>query len=62
MSPWFFLKMSRLARNPPSRKRIILWAVVLIAAFGLFAVERFIGWPEWATVNTWNGRFGGGLR
>jgi len=60
MSPWFFVRMSRLVRNPPSKERIILVAVVLGIAATLFIVERYIGWPEWATVNNWNGRFGGG--
>ncbi len=60
MSPWFFVKMSRLVRNPPSRKMIILWAVVIGAALTLAGIEKFIGWPDWMTVNQWGGRFGGG--
>ncbi|MCI2398343.1 hypothetical protein [Aliiroseovarius subalbicans] len=42
--------MSRWARNPPSEKRVKRFFVVLGLCLLLLGIERFIGWPEWATV------------
>jgi hypothetical protein len=46
-----FLKMARWARNPPSEDRVKLYAAILIATLALFAVEYFVGWPDWMQVN-----------
>lgn len=45
----FFLRMSNWARNPPSAKRVkmVLWVIGFCLA--LYAIERWIGWPDWLT-------------
>ncbi|MGL4310006.1 MAG: hypothetical protein ACRCSU_05920 [Paracoccaceae bacterium] len=45
------LRMSKWARNPPSRRQVIIGAIAIGGALLLAGVEYFIGWPEWATVN-----------
>ncbi|MEP2530529.1 hypothetical protein [Shimia sp.] len=46
-----YLRMARWARNPPSEKRIKMVAAIIVACLALFAVERFVGWPDWMTPN-----------
>jgi len=46
-----FLRMSKWARNPPGEKRVKLVLAVIVLCLALFAIERFIGWPNWAVVN-----------
>ncbi|WP_204115185.1 hypothetical protein [Shimia biformata] len=41
-----FLRMARWGRNPPSEKRVALVFAVILICLGIFAVERFLGWPE----------------
>jgi hypothetical protein len=43
--------MAKWARHPPSWRRVVLVLSVIAACLGLFAVERFVSWPEWLTVN-----------
>ena len=45
------MRMARWARNPPSEKRVILVFVVIALCLALVAVEKWIGWPAWPTVN-----------
>jgi len=47
----WFLRASRWARNPPSAARVKLVFAVIALALLLFAIERWIGWPEWLSVN-----------
>lgn len=47
----WFLRMSMWARNPPSANRVKLVIGVIVLCLLLLAVERFIGWPDWATPN-----------
>ena len=42
-----FLRMARWARHPPSTRRVVIFLTVLAVCLMLFAVERFIGWPDW---------------
>ncbi len=51
MNPRILVRMARWARNPPSEKRVIFGLAVIAAAFALFAIERWIGWPEWLQVD-----------
>ena len=37
-------------RHPPSRRHLRILAVVALGFVMLLAVERFIGWPDWARV------------
>lgn len=42
----WLMRLSRLARHPPSRTRLILYAVVALACIGLWAAERYGLLPE----------------
>ena len=46
MNPRHFLRMSKWARHPPSSRRVKLLLAVIAACLALYAVERWIGWPE----------------
>lgn len=43
MNPRHFLKMAQWVRNPPSRQRQILIAVVLGLCFLVYGIERIFG-------------------
>jgi len=49
MNPFWLLRMSRWARNPPSAKRVVFVLAVVAFCLALFAIEKFIGWPDWLT-------------
>lgn len=51
----WLLMMQRWVRNPPPMWKVILVAFVIALCFVLFAVERYVGWPDWLTT-------GGGAR
>ncbi len=42
----WFLRMTLWARRPPSKKRRQLVFGVLVICALLFAIERWIGWPD----------------
>ncbi|MBT0956952.1 hypothetical protein IV417_06110 [Alphaproteobacteria bacterium KMM 3653] len=42
---WLF-RMKRWAQNPPSTSRVIMVLSIVAICLVLFAIERFIGWPE----------------
>ncbi len=53
---WFF-RMSRWGRNPPARRTVILYFLVIAICLMLFGLERLFGWPDWLTMdNTPRGR------
>ncbi|NKE44210.1 hypothetical protein HB662_05440 [Roseomonas frigidaquae] len=43
------IRMAQWLRHPPSRRTVQIIIVVLVVATALVLVERFIGWPDWAT-------------
>lgn len=51
MNPLWFLRMSKWARNSPSAKRVKLVITAIALCLILVAIEKFIGWPDWLTVN-----------
>jgi len=51
VNPIWLMRMARWVRRPPSWRRVILVLSVIAACFALFAIERFVGWPDWLTVN-----------
>ena len=42
--------MARLARNPPSAARVKLVLGILVFIAVLYLIERYIGWPDFLTV------------
>lgn len=51
MNPIWFLRMTRWARNPPSWQKVMLVLAVIGVCLALYAVERWIGWPEWLSAD-----------
>ncbi len=47
---WLF-KMARWAQNPPSEKRVIFVVSILAVCLCVVAIEMFIGWPEWLSLD-----------
>ncbi len=45
------LHMARWVRNPTSAARVKLVLAVIALCLGLYAVERWIGWPEGLSVD-----------
>ncbi|MDQ7071545.1 MAG: hypothetical protein Q9M48_12555 [Rhodobacterales bacterium] len=46
MNPRHLLRMARWARNPASAKRVRLVFGIVGICVALYAVERFLGWPD----------------
>lgn len=46
---WLF-RMARWARNPPSAARVKLVLAVIGVCLVLYAVEVFVGWPDWLSM------------
>jgi len=44
------IRLAQWFRNPPSRRMVIVMAVTIGFCVALVLVERFIGWPSWATM------------
>lgn len=47
----WLIRMSQWARNPPSMRRVMLWATIIAICLAVFGLERFGLWPEWMTVS-----------
>ncbi len=50
MNPRWLLRAKRLAQRPPSWGRVKLVFAIIAVCVAVFLIERYIGWPEWATV------------
>lgn len=44
------IRLAQWFRHPPSRQQVIIMAVALGFCVAVVLVERFIGWPAWATL------------
>lgn len=51
----FLLKASQWARKPPSESRVKLVIGVILVCLILVGIERFVGLPDWMSVNKVNG-------
>ena len=51
MNPMWFLRLARLARNPPSLARALFFVGILVACLGLAALDHWGLWPEWMSAN-----------
>ena len=49
-NPRHFLRMAKWAKNPPSDKRVKLVFGLIIAALIIAGVERYVGWPDFLTL------------
>ena len=47
LNPRHLLRMSKWARKPPGEKRVKLVIGIIVICLILFAIERWIGVPEW---------------
>ena len=45
----WMLRMAKWARNPPSAKMVKLVLGIIVVCAILYAVERFVGWPDFLT-------------
>lgn len=44
------IRLAQWFRRPPSRQQAILIAVTIGVCVAVVLVERFVGWPDWATL------------
>lgn len=51
MNPRWLVRAARWAHRPPSWGRVKLVFGIIAAALLLVAVERYIGWPDWARLD-----------
>lgn len=58
MNPRHLLRMSKWARNPPSARRVRLVFGIVAVCIGIYAIERWVGWPSFLSreVGTWRWR------
>jgi hypothetical protein len=47
----WLIRMAQWARRPPSARRAALVAGVAVASLTLVAIERWVGWPDWLTLD-----------
>ncbi|AUH35000.1 hypothetical protein [Paracoccus tegillarcae] len=47
----WLIRASRWARNPPSRRMVILVFTIVALGLALLGLEYFGFWPEWATLD-----------
>ncbi len=45
------LRMAQWARNPPSMRQVMIWAVVIAVCLVLAGIEWLGLWPDWLRVN-----------
>jgi predicted membrane metal-binding protein len=51
MSPEnLFIRMAQLARNPPPRWKVLLWAAVILLCLAVVGIEKLGFWPDWMTM------------
>ncbi|WP_187644510.1 hypothetical protein [Tabrizicola thermarum] len=48
----WLLRARRWVQNPPSAGRVRLVFAVVALCLAIVAVERWIGWPDWMTVDS----------
>lgn len=49
MNPLWLMRMSRWARQVRSPGQVIAVIAIVIACLAIYGIERYIGWPDWAT-------------
>lgn len=51
MNLLWLLRMRHWVQHPPSRSRVVLVLAVVAICAGLFAAERYVGWPDWLSAD-----------
>lgn len=51
LNPRHFLRMTRWARRPPAAWRVKLVVGIFALALLIAGIEKFIGWPEFLTLD-----------
>ncbi len=46
----FLLRAKRLAQNPPPLWKVKLVIGVIVVLLAVAGIERFVGWPEWMSL------------
>lgn len=49
MSWRWLIRATMWARNPPSAKKVKLVLGLVAACIAIAMIERYVGWPDWAT-------------
>lgn len=58
MNPRWLFRMAKWAHTPPGTQRVMLVLGIAVLCLIVFGIERFIGLPDWMTVDpTRKGRF-----
>ena len=60
MNPRWLFRMARWAHRPPGMRRVLLVLGIVMLCLAILGIERFIGWPDWMTIEP-AGRRGWGL-
>ena len=53
----WLMRAKRWANNPPSAGKVKLVIGLIVLLLVIAAVERWVGWPEWAKMDPRSGRF-----
>lgn len=51
MNMFWLLRMKRWVQNPPSKARVYLIFSIIAFCVVLYLIERYLGWPDFLTVN-----------
>jgi hypothetical protein len=51
MNPRWLFRAARWARNPPSAARVKLVLAIIALCVAIFALERYVAWPDWMTAD-----------
>ena len=57
MNFFWFLRMRRWVQHPPSPRKVKVVLAVIALCLALYAIERWLGWPEALQVQPGGGRF-----
>ncbi|MEQ8292459.1 MAG: hypothetical protein RIA08_09650 [Roseovarius sp.] len=50
MNPRWLFRMAKWAHRPPSETRVKLVLGIIVVCLAVFAIEYFVGWPDWMTL------------
>ncbi|MTJ04091.1 MAG: hypothetical protein FH759_05270 [Sediminimonas qiaohouensis] len=56
MNMRWIVRMARWARHPPSEKMVKLVLSIVAVAAVIYVIERYVGWPDWMSLDNTRGR------